>query len=419
MAAVASSADELCARIGNGARVVVGQGTAEPLALTRALVRQRHAIGGLRVFLGAVFSDTFMPDATGGISFCAYGAIGAASGLAKAGRLDILPLPYSRLPGAFGPDNPADAVLLQLARSPSGLSFGLAHDYVVAAARHARLVIAEINAQAPWTYGAEVPADFRIDHVIETDEPPGELKPARFGDTEDRIGRHVASLIPDGATIQTGIGTIPDAILAALHGHRDLGIHSGMIGDRAVDLIEAGVATNARKTLDSGLTVAGALFGTGRLNRFADRNPTLRVVATTHSHGMASLARLDGFTAINSAIEVDLTGQVNAEAANGRYVGAVGGQPDFVRGALAANQGRSIIALPATAAGGAVSRIVVKLSGPVSGPRCDADMVVTEWGIAALRGRTLAERRKAMIAIADPKFRDDLERDAALLSPLM
>jgi acetyl-CoA hydrolase len=418
MTAVASSADELCARIGKGARVVAGQGTAEPLALTRALVRQRHAIGGLRVFLGAVFSDSFAPDATGGIAFCAYGAIGGAGALAKAGRLDILPVPYSRLPDAFGPDNPADVVLLQLARSPSGLSFGLAHDYVAAAARHARLVLAEVNAQAPWTHGAEVPADFRIDHIIETDEPPVELKPARFGETEHRIGKLVASLIPDGATIQTGIGALPDAILAALHGHRDLGIHSGMISDRAVDLIEAGVVTNARKTLDAGLTAAGCLFGTARLNRFADRNPALRVVPITHSHGAASLARLDRFTAINSAVEVDLTGQVNAEAANGRYIGAVGGQPDFVRGALAAKKGRSIIALPATAVGGAVSRIVAKLSGPVSGPRCDADIVVTEWGVAALRGRTLTERRKAMIAIVDPKFRDDLERDAAA-SPLV
>jgi acyl-CoA hydrolase len=416
--AIASFADDLCARIDRGARVVVGQGTAEPLALTRALVRQRHAIGGLRVFLGAVFSDTFLPDATDGIAFCGYGAIGAASGLAKAGRLDILPLPYSRLPDAFGPDNPADAVLIQLARSPSGLSFGLAHDYVAAAARHARLVIAEINAQAPWTHGAEVPADFRIDHVIETEEPPCELKPARCGETEDRIGKLVASLVPDGATIQVGVGAIPDAILAALHGHRDLGMHSGMIGDRAIDLIEAGVVTNARKALDVGLTVAGTLFGTSRLNRFADRNPVLRVAPTTHTHGAASLSRLDRFTAINSAIEVDLTGQVNAEVANGRYIGAVGGQPDFVRGALAACGGRSIIALPSTAAGGTASRIVAKLSGPVSGPRCDADIVVTEWGIAALRGKTLTERRKAMIAIADPKFRYDIERDANLRSPL-
>ncbi|MCL2429062.1 MAG: 4-hydroxybutyrate CoA-transferase [Alphaproteobacteria bacterium] len=414
MTAAASSADEVIARIPAGAHVVVGQGTAEPLALSRALVRRRHDIGGVSVFLGALFSDTFAPEATDGMSFCGYGAIGAAGRLANAGRLDILAVPYSRLPERFGPDRPADAVLLQLARSPRGLSFGLAHDYTAVAARHARLVIAEVNAQAPWTHGAEVGPEVRIDHLIETGEPPCELPPARVSETEERIGRQVAALVDDGATIQTGIGALPDAILAALKGHRDLGIHSGMIGDRAVDLIEAGVVTNARKRIDPGTTVAGVLFGTARLNRFADRNQAVRLVEPARSHGAASLSRVERFTAINSAVEVDLTGQVNAEVVQGRYAGAVGGQPDFVRAALGSPGGRSIIALPSTAASGTVSRIVARLSGPVTSPRCDADMVVTEWGVAALRGLTLAERCKAMLAIADPKFRDRLERDAAL-----
>lgn len=413
----AASADDAVSRIPAGARVVVGQGTAEPLALTRALVRRRHDIGGVSVFLGAVFSDTFAPEATDGMSFSGYGAIGAAGRLAGVGRLDVLAVPYSRLPEAFGPDRPADAVLLQLARSERGLSFGLAHDYTAVAARHARLVIAEVNAQAPWTHGAEVGADVRIDHVIETDQPPCELQPAHVSATEERIGRAVAALVPDGATIQTGIGALPDAVLAALRDHRDLGIHSGMIGDRAVDLIEAGAVTNARKGADPGITITGVLFGTARLNRFADRNAAVRVVETARSHGAASLSRLTRLTAINSAIEVDLTGQVNAEVVRGRYAGAVGGQPDFVRAALVSPGGRSIIALPSTAAAGTVSRIVARLSGPVTGPRCDADLVVTEWGTAALRGLTLAERRKAMLAVADPRFRDAIERDAALLAP--
>ena len=413
MTAAASSADEVIARIPAGARVVVGQGTAEPLALTRALVCRRHDIGRVSVFLGAVFSDTFAPETTDGISFCGYGAIGAAGQLARAGRLDILAVPYSRIPETFGPDRPADAVLLQLSRSPRGLSFGLANDYTAVAARHARLVIAEVNAQAPWTHGAEVGADLRIDHLVETDAPPCELAPARVSETEVRIGAEVAAVIADGATIQTGIGALPDAVLAALSGHRDLGIHSGMIGDRAVDLIEAGAVTNARKEADRGVTVTGVLFGTARLNHFADRNAAVRVVDIACSHGAASLSRLGRFTAVNSAIEVDLTGQVNAEVARGRYAGAVGGQPDFVRAALASPGGRSIIALPSTAGSGAVSRIVASLSGPVTGPRCDADLVVTEWGVAALRGRTLAERRRAMLAIADPKFRDAIARAAA------
>ena len=219
--------------------------------------------------------------------------------------------------------------------------------------------------------------------------------------------------MPEGATIEIGIGAVPDAILSALAGHRDLCIHSGIIGDRAADLIESGAVSNARKTRDAGVSVAGSLFGTARLNALADRNPTIRLCPPSVSHGIGVLARIEGFVAINSAVEVDLTGQVNGEVAGDSYVGAVGGQVDFVRGALAAPGGRSIIALPSTAREGRVSRIVASLEGrPVTSLRSDADLVVTEWGFAELRGRSLAERARLMIAIADPEFREHLERAA-------
>jgi acetyl-CoA hydrolase len=395
-----------------GSLVLIGQGTAEPRSLTRELVRRRHEFPGLRLFLGAVFSDTFVPTGTDGIAFSSYGAIGKAGALAAAGRLDVLPVPYSRLPGLFSEQRQPDAVLISLSRSPAGLSCGLVNDYVAAAARHARTVIAEINAQMPWTYGSAAPLDLRIDRIVECDQAPVELQPVPIGEPERRIGEFVAALIPDRATIQIGIGGIPDAILAALGGHHDLGIHSGMIGDRVVDLIEAGVVTNAHKSFDRGVTVANCLFGARKLNGFAQRNPAICVVPISHSHGASNLGRLSVFRAVNSALEVDLSGQMNAEQVNGRYVGTVGGQPDFVRGALAAPGGRSIIALPSTANGGATSRIVAALSGPVTTPRCDADVIVTDWGIAELRGNTLRERAAAMIAIADPKFREQLERAA-------
>lgn len=395
-----------------GSLVLIGQGTAEPRSLTRELVRRRHEFPGPRLFLGAVFSDTFVPTGTDGIAFSSYGAIGKAGALAAAGRLDVLPVPYSSLPGLFSKQRQPDAVLISLSRSPAGLSCGLVNDYVAAAARHGRTVIAEINAQTPWTYGSAAPLDLRIDRIVECDQAPVELQPVPIGEPERRIGEFVAALIPDRATIQIGIGGIPDAILAALGGHRELGIHSGMIGDRVVDLIEAGVVTNAHKSFDRGVTVANCLFGTRKLNGFAQRNPAICVVPISHSHGASNLARLSVFRAVNSALEVDLSGQMNAEQVNGRYVGTVGGQPDFVRGALAAPGGRSIIALPSTANGGATSRIVAALSGPVTTPRCDADVIVTDWGIAELRGNTLRERAAAMIAIADPKFREQLERAA-------
>jgi acetyl-CoA hydrolase len=407
-----AQADDLVSLIKPGSLVLVGQGTSEPRTLTRALLRLRHEIPGLRVFLGAVFSDTFAPAATDGLALAGYGAIGGAAALTKAGRLDILPLPYSRLPAHFTQERVPDAVLLSMSRASAGLSFGLVNDYVAAAARRAPLVIAEVNAQAPWTHGSEAMDTLRLDHIVESDEVPVELQAARVGEVERRIGEHVASLIPDGATIQIGIGAIPDAILAALGGHRDLGFHSGMLSDRVVDLVEAGIITNARKSFDVGVTVGGTLFGTRRLNRFAHQNPLVRVVPTVQSHGAACVSRLAKFRALNSAIEIDLTGQVNAEEIKGRYVGAVGGQPDFVRGALAAPGGRSIIALPATAMGGAASRIVALLSGPVTSPRSDADLVVTEHGVAELRGKSLRERAGALIAIAEPAFRDGLERAA-------
>lgn len=408
---------DLAALVRPGETVVVPQGTAEPLALTEALVRQRHAIGGLRAFLGAVFSRTFPPGCTDAIGFSGYGAIGGAAPLARAGRLDPVPAQYSRLPGLFADGTlPADVVLLQLApgRGPGDPPcIALSHDYIVAAARRARLVIAEINAQAPWSHGAELPADIRIDVLVEASHLPVELAPARIGEVEQRIAALVAARVPDAAVLETGIGAVPDAILSALSGHRDLGIHSGMIGDRFAELIAAGVVTNARKPFDAGVTVAGSLFGTARLFAFADRNPSIRLSPPAVTHGIGVMARIPNFTAINSAIEVDLSGQVNGEVAGDAYVGAVGGQVDFVRGALAAEDGRSVIALPSTARDGTVSRIVPDLAGrPVTCLRSDADLVVTEWGIAELRGRGLAERARRMIAIADPAFREELARAA-------
>ena len=409
------SVDRLSGLVAPGDLVVVGQGSAEPTALTQELIRQRHAVSGLRLFVGVVLSDTFDPERTDGVSFSSFGALGNTSRLAKAGRVDIYPVHYGALPELFSRGHVVpDVVMLQLspAVDGAGMSLGLASDYVVDAARKARLVIAEVNRDTPWTYGGELPTDLRIDHYVEAERVPVELPPARCGKVEEAIATRVAALIPDGATIQTGIGAIPDAILTALGSHRELGIHSGMIGDRVADLVEAGVVTNSRKSFDRGLTVGGLLFGTKRLNRFAHRNRALRLCPPSHTHGAQVLASIASLFAINSAIEVDLTGQVNAETANRVYVGGVGGQVDFVRGANASQGGRSIIAMPATARQGSVSRIVAALSGPVTSLRSDADLVVTEWGVAELRGQPLADRARRMIAVAAPEFREELARAA-------
>ncbi|GHE56134.1 4-hydroxybutyrate CoA-transferase [Camelimonas fluminis] len=412
---ISVSALDLKGLIRPGDTIVVGQGTGEPTALTEALVAQAGDIGPARVFLGALFSRTFAPDAAPNLSFTGYGGIQQAGALARAGRLDPVTTHYSQLPGLFDNDfQRADVVMMQLSPGPDGRapSLGMISDYLAAAARKARVVIAQLNARAPWTFGAELPAGLRVDVCVEDDREPVILAPAKVGPTEEAIAAHVAGLVPDGAVIEIGIGAMPDAILSALKGHRDLGFHSGMISDRTVDLIEAGVITNALKPYDAGASIAGCLFGGRRLFDFAHDNPALQMRTPDYTHGFAALARLPKFTALNSAVEVDLTGQVNAEVVGGAYVGAIGGQVDFVRGAMAAPGGRSIIALPATAKGGALSRIVPALSGPVTTARGDADTFVTEFGVAELRGQSLAERARRMIAIAHPDFREELEQAA-------
>jgi acetyl-CoA hydrolase len=221
-------------------------------------------------------------------------------------------------------------------------------------------------------------------------------------------------VIPDRATVQLGIGALPVAVARALAGHRELGIHSGVISDVVADLVEKGVVTNACKGRDAGRIVTGGLFGTSRLYRFADGNDAVAMRSVEYTHNRAIAESLHRFHTINSAIEVDLTGQVNAEVAGGRYLGAVGGQVDFVRGGMASPDGRSIIALPASTGDGAQSRIVATLgNAPVTTARSDVDLIVTEFGVADLRGCGLRERARRMISIADPKFREMLERTLA------
>ena len=399
-----------------GDTIFVGQGTAEAQTLTETLVRQRAQIGRTRVFLGPTFSGTWQPEHADYFDFLSYGALGANQRLAKAGALQVLPSHMSQLPGLIADGTlPADVVLIQLsAPAPSGeYSFGLANDYLIDAMRRARVVIAEINDQVPWTCGSEQLAQLRIDCIVRTSRPLLELQPAPIGDIERRIGAHAAQFIGDGAVLETGIGAIPDAILSALHDRRDLGVHSGMIGDSMAALIEAGVVTNARKNIDRGFSTAGVLFGTRRLYDLARANPQLRLCPVRHTHDVQVMGSLDNFTAINSAIEVDLTGQVNAELVGHDYLGAIGGQVDFIRGAWRSRGGRSIIALPAAAKGNTLSRVVDRFAaGVTTTPRSDADVIVTEWGAAELRGRTLAERMRRMIAIAHPDFRETLERAA-------
>ncbi|MBE1535561.1 acetyl-CoA hydrolase/transferase family protein [Actinomadura algeriensis] len=218
--------------------------------------------------------------------------------------------------------------------------------------------------------------------------PPVEVPPARITEIDEAIAEHAAAYIGDGSVVQTDVGAVPDALLRLLHDRRDLGVHSGMLGDGLVELIEAGAVTNARKSIDPGVSITGALIGTRRLYEFAHRNPLIRMTPTSYTHDAGALARLDGLVTIDSAMEVDLTGQVNAEQSGTSYVGGTGGQVDFVRAGARSRGGRAITA------------------------RSDVDVVVTESGAAELKGRGIAERTRRLIAVAHPDFQEDLEREA-------
>jgi len=393
-----------------------GQSTAEPLTLTRAVTAHRHALaqgGRLRVFVGIGASDTLQPEQADTIDFFGYAAGGPHRHLADAGVLDILPSHYSHLPGLIRAGVlPADVVLLQVSPpdEQGRYSLGLVHEYLPAALEQARVVIAEVNPAIPWTHGSVhlQASDFAL--LIDAQHPPLEQSRAAPGPAEQAIARHIAGLIQDGATLQLGIGNLPEAVLAALHGHRDLGLHSGAVGDGIAALAEAGVLTNARKSLDTGVGIGGILMGSEKVRRWAHRNPALQLRGTDYTHDPEVLAASHQLAAINAAIEVDLTGQINAEVAAGVYVGAVGGAVDFLRGAARSRGGLPIVALPATAKGR--TRIVAQLAGPVSTPRSDAGLIVTEHGVADLRGQTLSRRVRRLIDIAAPEHREDLERQA-------
>ena len=410
---IAQDSLDLSAIVRPGDTVMWGQSTAEPLPLTQALMAQRCAIGRFNVFLGVTYSATLKPEYADCVSFVSYCGTGGNRALARAGKLDILPVHYSRLPGLIQSGKlKVDVLMLQLAPADArgNYSLSMAHEYLIPALDAARVVVAEVNEQAPWTFSERPVRDADLDYIVRTSRPPLELHHPVPGATELAIARHVAALIPDGATLQFGLGALPEAILAALADRRDLGIHSGAIGDKAADLMEAGVITNARKTIDRGVTVAGVMFGSKRIQQFCHRNPAVQFRSNAYTHNAEVLARIEHFAALNTAIEVDLSGQINAETAGGVYVGAVGGALDFLRGAHLSKGGLPIIALPSTA--GKASRIVAKLSGPVSTPRSDAGIIVTEYGVADLRGAPLSERARQMIAIAHPDFREQLERDA-------
>lgn len=400
-----------------GDNIVWGQACGEPQTLTELLLAQRHEIGPVRCFVGIPARPLLRPESVDGLQLTSYCATGSNGALHLAGLLDIAPVHYSALASmlASGPSR-ADVVLVQVsAADETGRhSLGVVDDYLSAALDSADVVIAEINDRAPTVVGARTlgPEDWTA--AIHTSRELAEMESVPPSDVVRAVARNAASLIEDGATLQFGIGAVPEAVLRELHDRRNLGIHSGVLNEAAMDLMETGVATGACKSRDRGVAVAGFLTGTRRLFDFVDRNAAVNVRSTAYTHDSVILAAQNALAAINSAIEVDLFGAVNAEVAAGKYVGAVGGAMDFLRGAAASRGGVPIVALPSSARGR--SRIVAELGGPVSTPRADAAIIATENGIVDLRGLSLERRAEAMLGLADQAHRQELE---AAVEPLL
>jgi acyl-CoA hydrolase len=375
-------------RPGDG--VVWGQACAEPVVLVDAFLRLAHQISPLSAFLGLSWRD-FAEQVPAGLRVISYGALGR---LGRVTNLEVVPCHFSAIPALFAQRRlPGDVVLVQVAPPDSRgrCSLGVGVDYLMDAVQHARVVIAEVNDHCPQTAGRSIDWDL-IDAVVRTSRPLLEAPAARPGPLEARIAERVAAIVEDGDTIQLGVGALPEAILSALGGHRELGIHSGMISDGVLDLIERGAVTNSRKPIDRRLTVTGAALGSSRLFDALSSHEEIMFFPVSYTHAPQTLARVGKLAAINSALEVDLTGQVNAEEVDGRRLGAVGGQVDFLR-AAAAHGGKPIIALPS-------ERIVPTLHGPVSTSRSDLDWVVTEHGACSLRGLSEAERTRELLRIA-------------------
>lgn len=416
MAQANTLATRLRALLRPGDTIWWGQAMAEPLTLTRALVEHRHALaqgGRLRIFASYGASDTLRPEHADVFDIGGVIAGGMHRKLAAAGVFDIYPGHYSQVPSHIRAGVIAADVALVQVSPPDAQgrhSLGLIQEYLPAVLAKARVVVGEVNPDIPWTHGDVHLKAQDFDLLIDARHPPIDAERAEPGPVEQAIARHIASRIQDGATLQVGIGKQPEAVLALLHDRRDLGLHSGAAGDGVVALAEAGVLTNARKGRDEGVSVAGILMGTARLRQWAHRNPSLALRGTDYTHNPAVLASLHQLVAINGAIEVDVTGQINAEVAGGMYVGGVGGSVDFLRGAALSHGGLPIVALPSTARG--TTRIVAQLSGPVSTPRCDVGLIVTEHGVADLRGQSLSKRVQRMIDIAAPEHRAELERQA-------
>ena len=413
------SPETAVAVIASGDHIFLGSGAAEPQELVKALVARAQQVFGTEIvhILTLGIAPYVQPE--WGENF-RHNALFIGPNVRQAiaeGRADYTPIFLGEIPRLFETGRIAlDVALIQVSPPDAHgyCSYGVSTDIVKPAAEAAQRVIAEVNDRMPRTLGDSFIHIDDIDLLVPVSYPVPEAPMGVPDEIAKKIGRHIADLIEDGATLQMGIGTIPDSVLYYLTDKKDLGVHTEMFSDGMMQLVELGVVTNMKKTLHKGKVVAAFCMGSQKLYDFIDNNPLIEFHPVSHTNDPYVIAQNDRMVSINSALEVDLTGQVCADSLGPYFYSGIGGQVDFVRGASRSKGGRPIIALPSTAEDGTVSRISAELragAGVVTS-RGDVHYVVTEWGVAYLHGRTVQKRALAMISIAHPKFRPALIREA-------
>lgn len=407
--------DEALRCVESGMRVYIQPGCAEPETLVEALIRRGSCVRDVEIvhMMTMGSADYVAPEMEGNFRHNAMFIGGNVREAINEGRADYTPIYLSEIEALFESGAmPIDVALIEVSPPDSHgfCSFGVGVDTTLTAAKCARYVVAQVNGHMPRTYGDSFIHVSDLDAVVESSRPLCAMKQPQISEMHKAIARNVADLIEDGAVLQTGIGGIPDAVLPFLMDRKDLAVHSELVSDGVIPLIESGVITGARKNFKPRKIILGFALGTKKLFDFVDNNPIFEFHPTAYTNDPAFIARNDNMVAINSALQIDLTGQVCSDSIGNQFYSGIGGQVDFIRGASRSKGGKPIIAIPSTAKNGAISRIVPMLS-PGAGVVTSRGLiryVVTEYGVAYLHGKTIRERAQALIEIAHPNFREEL-----------
>lgn len=411
------TADEAVRQIKTGDKIAVSHVGSEPFALTEAIARNKDAFRNVDMYFLLSLGEAphLAPGMEEHIRFHGIFLGGTTRKPVAEGRGEYLPLFFHQYPEMLRARGGLDVLLISISAPDRHgyCSMGMGIDHLPHSKNEAKLVIAQMNRNLPRVMGDSFIHLSEIDIIVEEDRPIPELPPVSITEVERKIGENCASLVKDGDTLQLGIGGIPDAVVTFLKDKKDLGLHTEMAGEGIVDLVKNGIINNRKKNIDRGKSIATFAAGTRKLYDFLDDNPAFELRAVDYVNNPYVIAQNDNVVSINSCIQVDLMGQVNAEVVKGMQFSGVGGQVDFVRGANMSKGGRAIMALPSTAAKGTISKIVPFLDhgAAVSTLRTEVNYVVTEYGIARLWGRTLRERAKELIAVAHPDFREMLEEE--------